>query len=235
MSSINSKPTVLQEEERVFALADKAVFDSLESGGFDFAAEVISSYRSLSRVSELGVSRILHGVNQHWTDVEHDHDDNFFNWSTRSTGYVNETVERHIGVWEMLSGDYIPEQHLKSVRSHTIRQLFKMYSMVVLPRKNQVCYEFLTQDYVMDDEDWLKLAEASDERGVTDIVSKIKNKPRNKNFMSLKISKDGDIFAYQGNEVVTIGFLDVHTDDPLIYKAIKRITSNSGITERDEF
>ena len=235
MSSINQKPVSLEEERHIFDLADKAVYDSLEDGNFDFAAEVISSYRSMSRASELGISKVLHGVNAHFLDVQHEDGETFFKWSVRNSGYVIETVEKHIGVWEMLSGDYIPPQYLDQIKSQTMRQLVRVYGLTTLPKKNQINYDFLTQDYVLENDDWLALSEASDERRVSEIVSKIKDKPRNKNFMSLKISKDGDIFAYQGNEVVTIGFLDVHTDDPLIYKAIKRITSNSGITERDEF
>ncbi len=235
MSSINQKPVSLEEEKHIFELADKAVYDSLEDGSFDFAAEVISSYRSMSRVSELGISKILHGVNMHFLDVPHEEDENFFKWSTRNTGYVVETVERHLGVWEMLSGGYIPPQYLKPIQSHTIRQLFKIYSLVTLPKKNQINYDFLTQDYILEDEEWLAISEASDERRVSDIVSKIKDKPRNKNFMSLKIDKNGDLFAYQGNRMVTIGFLDIQAEDDLTYKAAKRIVSNSGITERDDF
>lgn len=234
MSSINQKPPVLQEEETVMALADKAIGDSLESGSFDFAAEVISSYRSLSRVSELGQSKVLHGVNKYWNNVEHDDGDDYFAWSVRATGYVHATVERHISVWEMLSQDYIPDQFQNQIASHTVRQLFKIYSLVVLPVKKESCYEFFQQDYWMEDEDWLALSEASDERRVAEIVLKIKGKERNKNFMSLKIDGKGDIIVYQGNEQESVGFLNIGSQDLLIHKAIRRIMDGAGITMKED-
>lgn len=238
MSSINQKPPVLndeilKEEETVMALADKAIGDSLESGNFDFAAEVIRSYRSLSRVSEMGQSKLLHGVNRYWTHVDHEDGDTFFTWSTRSTGYVPLTVERHISVWEMLSGNYIPDQFQAQIESHTVRQLFKIYSLVVAPVKKEHCYEFYSQDYWMEDEDWLALSEASDERRVADIVAKIKGKERNKNFMSLKL-EGNDIIVYQNNERASVGFLDIGSHDLLVHKAIRRIMDGAGITVKEE-
>lgn len=234
MSSINQKPVSLQEEETVFALADKAIGDSLEEGSFDLAAGVISSYRSLSRASELGVSKVLHGVNRYWNVVPHEDGDTFFSWSVRATGFVSLTVERHISVWEMLDGGYIPEQFREQIKSHTVRQLFKMYSLVVVPKKNIDNYGFLEQDYEVDDEEWLALSEASDEKRVGEIVLKIKGKERNKNFMSLKIDERGDVFVHQNGDSFPVGFLHVHYDHPVVQKAIRRIMDGAGITQRDE-
>ena len=234
MSSINQNPKVLQEEETVMALADKAVYDSLEHGNFDFAAEVISSYRSLTRASESGVSRVLHGVNNCWEMVEHEDQDTFFTWSTRTTGYVPLTVERYICVWEALSGNYIPEQFLPKIKTHTVRQLFKIYSLVVAPRKSAVNYQFMDMDYDVQDEEWLALSEAQDDRRVADIVTKIKGKERNKNFMSLKIDGKGDIIVYQNNEQEAVGFLNIGSQSLLVHKAIRRIMDGAGITVREE-
>ena len=232
MSSINQKPASLQEEETVFALADKAIGDSLEEGSFDLAANVISSYRSLSRASELGVSKVLHGVNNYWNVIPHKDGDTFFLWSVRATGFVSLTVERHISVWEMLSGNYIPEQFRVQIKSHTIRQLFKMYSLVVIPRKKSSNYSFLEEDYEIDDEEWLALSEASDEQRVGEIALKIKGKERNKNFMSLKIDERGDIFVHQNGDSFPVGFLNLGYDHPVVQKAIRRIMDKSGITQR---
>lgn len=234
MSSINQKPPVLQEEETVMALADKAIGDSLESGSFDFAAEVIASYRSLSRVSELGQSKVLHGVNNYWEDVRHDDGDTFFTWSVRATGYVPLTVERHVSVWEMLSGQYIPSQYLSQIKSHTIRQLFKIYPLVVTAKRNPTKYEFLDQDYWIEDEDWLALSEASDEKRVGEIALKINGKERNKNFMSLKVDGRGDIIVYQGNEQASVGFLNIGSQNLLVHKALRRIMDGAGITMKEE-
>lgn len=238
MSSVNQKPPVindkiLKEEETVMALADKAIGDSLESGSFDFAAEVIKSYRSLSRVSDLGVSKVLHGVNRYWMDVEHDYE-TYFDWSSRVTGYVPLTVERHISVWEMLDGSCVPEQYRTQIGSHTVRQLFKIYSLVVAPMKQKENYKFTDPGYFVEDSDWLALSEASDERRVADIVSKIKGKERNKNFMSLKIDGRGDVIVYQGNEQASVGFLNIGSQDLLVHKALRRIMDGAGITMKEE-
>lgn len=239
MSSINQKPPIindeiLKEEETVMALADKAIGDSLESGSFDFAAEVISSYRSLSRVSELGQSKVLHGVNHFWHNVKHEDGDTYFSWSVRATGYVLATIERHISVWEMLSGNYIPEQYRKQIASHTVRQLFKIYSLAVVPRKHENNYDFIDADYDVEDDDWLALSEASDERRTSDIVLEIKGKERNKNFMSLKVDSRGDIIMYQGNEQRPVGTLNIGSHDTMVHKAIRRIMDGAGITMEED-
>jgi len=235
VSSINQKPIVLQEEAHAMALADRAVYDSLEDGNFDFARETISSYRSLARISQLGVSRILHGVNEHWKDVDHKDQDDFFQWSVRATGYVSLHIERYIGVWEMLSGGYVPDEFEDRMKSHTVRQLFKVYSLVTAPRKEKVNYSFIDQDYDIGHEDWLKLSEASDEKRVAEIVASIKGKPRNKNFMSLKIDSRGDVYVHQNGETFSVGFLNVSEDNPVVQKAIRRIVDGAGITQRDEY
>lgn len=235
MSSLNQKPVTFQEEETVFAMADKAIGDSLEDGNFELAAEAISRYRSLSRVSELGQSKILHGVNHHWHDVDHPDGDTFFDWSVRATGYVSLTIERHISVWEMLSGAYIPQEYRDQVKSQTIRQLFKIFSLVVVPRKTRTCYEFMTQDYWMEKEDWRDLSEAHDEQRVSEIVSRIKGKERNKNFMSLKIDSKGDVFVYQNNNSEYAFSLPIHSTNPLLIKTCRRVMDGAGITQRDEY
>lgn len=235
MSSINQKPVNFpDQDETVIATVDKVIGDSLEEGSFEFAFNLISRYRSLNRVSDLGVAKTLHGVNQYWDKVEHEDGDTFFNWSGRATGYVTLTVERYLGVWEMLSGGYIPEQYQHSIYTHTIRQLFKVYPLVVTPRKQANKYTYIDQDYIIEDEDWLALSEANDERRVVEIVHRINGKERNKNFMSLKIDSKGDIIVYQNNEQFSVGFLNIGSQDLLVHKAIRRIMDGAGITVSEE-
>lgn len=235
MSQINQKPIPLKEEETVFAIADKAIGDSLEDGNFDAAFEAISTYRSLSRASELSVSKVLHGVNHYWHHVEHEEGEDFFIWSLRATGYNTRTVERHIGVWEMLSGHYIPEQYRAPIKTHTVRQLFKMYSLVVVPQKKEFCYDYMEQDYWIEDKDWLALSEATDEQRVAEVVNKIKDRPRNKNFMSLKIDDMGRLYVLQGDKVHQCGQLFTKSPFEAVQKAVSRICDRSGITQKDVY
>lgn len=216
-------------------MVDKAIGDSLEEGSFEYAFNLISRYRSLNRVTDLGVAKTLHGVNRYWEQVGHEKDEDFFNWSIRATGYASLTVERYLSVWEMLTGSYIPNPYREPIKTHTIRQLFKIYSLVVVPKKSQVNYDFIDQDYEVEDEEWLALSEATDEQRVAEIVAKVKGKERNKNFMSLKIDKRGDLYVYQNGESYSIGYLNVSEESPVVQKAIRRILDGSGITQKDEY
>ena len=207
------------EETYVLELADRVLGESLEDGNFDLAFEVIEKFRAMNKASSLGIAKILHGVNSHWKDQE----ETFIQQAVRKTGYSEQTIERYIHVWEMLTGDYIPEEFKENIWNQTMRQLVKEAETVV------------DQKYELDHDDWLALSEATDYHRTMDVCQAAKGKPRNKNHVSLKLDEAGDIFAYQGDRQAFVGTLNIESVDPLVIKAIHRICNDAGISKKSDY
>ena len=211
------------EEQYVLSLADRVLEQSLEDGNFEMAWLAVEKFRAMNKASSLGAARILHGVNQNWNNVPHEDDDTFIKQAMRRTGYSEITIDRYVFVWDMLTGDYIPEQFKENIWSQTMRQLVKEAETVV------------DQKYELDDEDWLALSEAGDYHRTMEICQTAKGKERNKNHMSLKIDENGDVWAYQGSESKWLFQMPIDSDDPIIIKAINRICKDSGISKKTSY
>lgn len=231
--------TAIYDEKNVLmGFVDKVLGDSLEEEGLDKAGEALRRLRNLSQASSVSAAKLLHGVNSHWKEWEHEEDDTFLIWAVRETGYDKYTVKKRVCEWEFLEGNYIPKPHRpKIVDNYTIRQLDKIYSIRVASKENKGggYLEFIEEDYEVTDKQWLQLAEAIDEQAVGEVVKEIKNKESNSNALSLKIDEDGLVWAYQGKDSQTVGQLFVEKKHPLVEKAIRRITENAAITERNEY
>lgn len=221
-ATCQSSQIVKYEEGRVLSLVDRAIGQALEDGNFDIAWEVAEKFRAMNKASSIGACKLLHGVKLHWEEVDSD-GETFIQQAVRRTGYAELTIERYVSVWELLSGEYIPEEFRENVWGHTMRQLVKEASLVV------------DQGYELEHDDWRDLSEAIDEHRVAEICSSIKGTPRNKNHMSLKVNDDGTIMAYQGNKESSVGQLFIESSDPLVQKAVRRIMDGCGITKRNEY
>lgn len=202
-------------------LADRVIGQSLMEGSFDVAFSALDSFRAVNKGSSLAICRLLHGVNLAWEKIESE--ETFIQQAMRKTGYSQLTIERYIAVWELLTGNYVPDEFLDNLRNQTMRQLVKEASLVV------------EQKYELEHDDWRDLSEAIDENRVAEVCSKIKGKPRNKNHMSLKIGEDGWITAYQDGQEEHVGQLFIESESELVQKAVRRIMSSSGVTKRNEY
>lgn len=211
------------EENTVLGLVDAAIGASLENGNFDLAWEVMEKFRAMNKASSLGAAKLLHGVKTHWEEVDSEEGETFVQQAVRRTGYSELTIGRYISVWELLSGNIIPEEFFDAIWSQTMRQLVKEASLVV------------DQGYELDHDDWRDLSEAIDEQRTAEVCARVKGKPRNSNHMSLKIDEDGYIKAYKNGDECLVGQLFVASEDPIVQKAVKRIMDSSGITPRNEY
>lgn len=202
-------------------LAERVIDTCLQEKSFDFAFASLEGFRSVNKDSSLAVCRILHGVNSHWDEFEHE--ETFIQEAIRKTGYSRLTIERYISVWELLTGEYIPSEFRDCVQNQTMRQLVKEASLVI------------DQGYELEHDDWRDLSEAIDEHRVAEVSARIKGKPRNKNHMSLKIGDDGWVVAHQEDKEENVGQLFIDSESPLVQKAVKRILDSAGISKRSEY
>jgi hypothetical protein len=225
------------EQEILFAVADKTLADALESDSLDDVGEALRRFRNLSRATSLSAARLFHGVNSNWQEWEHEEGDTFLSWAIRETGYDLQTVKKRVCEWEFLQGNYIPKPYRDRIRDYTVRQLDKVYSIAVSAKENKEggYLNFIEEDYRISDEQWLRLSEAIDEQMVRDVVLEIKDKDENSNHMSIKIDDMGLLTVYQGKDAVTCGQLFVEKDIKLVQKAIRRICDSSGITEYNNY
>lgn len=228
---------VFDEKQLLLDAADKMLGDSLESGSLGVVEEALRRFRNLGYASSISAAKLLHGVNQNWMEWEHEEGDTFLEWAVRETGYDRQTIKKRVCEWEMLQGNYIPKPYREKVSNYTVRQLDKVYSIVVSCKENKGggYVNFIEEDYDISDEQWVRLAEAVDEVMVGEVVKEIKGKEKNSNHMSLKIDDDGTLWVYQGKSAETVGQLFVEKEVEVVQKAIRRIVSNSGITERNEY
>ena len=210
------------DEFYVLDLADRLIGESLELGDFDIAWQGLEKYRALNKASSLGICKILHGVKSNWDKVSHE-EETFVQEAMRRTGYSQLSIERYVNIWEMLTGEYIPEEFKEGVQGQTIRQLVKVAETVV------------DQGYGLEHDDWQAISDAVDYNATMDVCQKAKGKERNKNHLSLKITEIGDIVAYQGQDERQVGRLFVLDDDPIVQKSVRRIMRGSGITPRNEY
>jgi hypothetical protein len=224
------------EKEVLLAAADKVLGVALE-GSLDSAAEALRRFKNLSYASSVAGAKLLHGVNANWQEWEHDDQDTFLAWAVRETGMDLQTVKKRVCEWEFLNGNYVPKPYRSKIADYTVRQLDKVYSICVSAKENKEggYLNFIEEDYAVSEEQWLALSEACDEEMTGEVVREIKGKEKNSNHMSLKIDDDGTLWVYQGKTQETIGQLFVAKENEVVQKAIRRITENSGITERTEY
>lgn len=233
---LDQKPVVYDgEQESLFSYADRSLGQSLEDGSLDSVAETLRMFRTLGRDSSLAAAKMLHGVNNKWMSFEHEEGDTFAEWAVRETGYSKETVKRAVGLWEFVTGHYIPPQFHKRITEHTIQQLQKEYSVRVTPESNGKYYDFVREDCEITDKQWLALAEAPDTAGVVAVVDKIKGRKGNKNRMSVKIMDDGNVWVHQGKKSKRWATFFVGDDDELVQKMIRRAKDALAITEQNEY
>lgn len=228
---------IFDEKEILFAAADKTLGDSLEKGSLAMVAEALRRFRNLGWASALSAARLLHGVNTNWQEWEHEQDDTFVSWAVRETGYDAQTIRKRFCEWEFLNGDYIPKLYREKISGYTIRQLDKIYGICVSAKENKDggYLNIVEEDYQITDEHWLALSEAVDEAMVADVVREIKDKEKNSNHMSLKITEDGTLYVHQGKNSQTVGHLFVDSENETVQKAIRRICENAGITGQNVY
>lgn len=224
-------------EEDVIGMGDAALGKCLESGDLSLVAETLRTYRSLDRSSGVGTAKLIHGVNFHWKEFEHEKGDNLLAWAVRETGHDASTIRKRLCEWEFLTGDYVPKPYRRHIQEYTVRQLDKIFGICVTSRENKEVgnLDIVQEDYQITDEHWLRLSEAVDEVMVSDVVREIKDKEKKSNHMSLKIDDNGDLWVYQGKTERVVGHLNTIDQNEVVQKAIRRITENSGITPRNQY
>lgn len=235
MSSLDQNLLPATQDTSVFlSRAEHVVGSAMEEGSFEYAFLYVQQLRALQRATGLGSAKTLHLINLYWDKIDHD-EETFIAQAVRLTGYSELHIKRLVCAWEMLSGNYIPQPFREKISEQTLQCLFKESQLVVLPRPVNGRYEFVGQDYHIEESEWRALAEAPDERTVGEIVSEIKGKPRNKNLTTFVIEDNGDVFVYRGKDSDFLFPLPVTDEREWMQKVVGRVVEKLEIVRRNEY
>ncbi len=207
-----------------FDLADRGL------GALEEGLEAVGKYAEMFVASEkgsgLGLSKLLHGVNFHWKEIEKDEGDTFKDWSTRSTGLAIATIQRRICTWEFIT-EYIPPEHKDAFMNNwTVGMFSRGYRVAVkhTPNKHVGNYNYLPSGNEIEPADWLALSECIDDSMLIEALDKVTGKEPNANRIAFSLTDDGDLVFYRGKKHYTvIGTLSVGSHSDLVLEGIQEL------------
>lgn len=181
------------------------------------ALNACKSLVQISRTSGLGLAKIIYLIYVNWEDfgIQDKFEDVVYDY----VGLHKYTINKYIRVWGMHQEKQIPEQFEEKIIQRNIRDQ--------IPIANA-----LNQGYKINEDEWDKLANASDFSEVSRIVREdIKKKPMSVDALRLQMDGMGTIWAWKGGKKGMVGTLNIHEQDEMVQQAIQRIINNSGILE----
>lgn len=213
-------------EDYIQSMADAALGHFMEDGNLIRLEDALTTLDALNKSSALGTAKMLHGVNGNW-GIADAGDQDFMGWAKRYSNKSEEVIKRRILVWEVLSGDHIPEEFKDSIKGQTMRQLEKIPAVVVSASKNDDgTFGFEKEEYEVD---WIGLSEAKDEQATAEVIAEIKNRPRSKNYMRLEMT-GRNVYARRGEiQELIFTFERNYDDEKLFEKAKSKIIDLCGI------
>lgn len=196
--------------------------DIVEKKDFERGFDVINGLLEKGKDFARGISLFLDGMEQVWVDGEHE-GESFLHAANRITGLSPETIRRHTRIQKLLHSDIIPLEFRPQIESAGEKSLVQIANVV-------------SAGYELDHMDWLRISEkAGDEQAVGKLIREKKGVPPRSNFLAITIDERGVLVAHTASEHQEFGRLDVNSNDPVIQKAIARITGCANIFQSVEY
>lgn len=208
---------MVYDTSRIFAEVDEVVARSLTEHNPDIAFGAAKTLLKAGYLAGVGLARLLYLMYNNWHRYEIDMD--FFDAAMETTGKSRRVIERYMrDIAELHEGDAVPEQFKEQITGRPLADQNAIATAVA-------------SGYPISDDQWEKLANANNGVEVLAIMREIKGTPPRKNTLSLKLTRDGDIYVWYQGESFHVGWLDVNEaeENEPIKKAIDRILSNAGI------
>lgn len=211
------------------ALADNKLAE-LEDG-LDALGREMSLLVDGEKGNGLAVCKILHAVNFHWKNIEHDEYPTFDDWATGYTGFVKATVQRRICSWEFVD-EYVPMPHKETLlKNWNVAMLSRGYRVAVKHRRNSRVgnYDYLESGNEIDEADWLALSECVDMPMLVERLDKITGKEPNTNRTAFTVDNDGFIWFHRGKkDSASIGALNYGSESELVQDGITELMEKIG-------
>ena len=211
-------------------LADQILGHKLEDG-LESLGGAVGELVESEKGNGLAICKILHTVNFHWKDIEHDEYPTFDDWACGYTGYVKATVQRRICSWEFVD-QYVPGQHKETLlKNWSVGMLSRGYRVAVkhIRYKKDGNYGYEESGYEIDGGDWLALSECVDMPMLIERLGKITDKEPNSNRVSFSVDLNGEIRFYRGKkDVAVIGYLRSDSKSELVRDGISELMEKIG-------
>jgi hypothetical protein len=186
----------------------------------DECVATVRSFVGMHVISGSSLAKLLFGWQAWWVE-RGGLRDNFIDRCMISTGIGRTTIERYTQVWARLHVEnIIPTEFRDEVQGR--------------PLKDQIAIaNALSQGYVIEDDDWKRLAQAANNSEILSIVREATGRPPRSTATTLFLERDGSINAWTPSGISFVGFLNVKEEaDEVVAKAIKRIIDGSGLIRR---
>lgn len=133
------------------------------------------------------------------------------------------TLNRYMQIWEMrvaLQEQGISQEIREALEEKTLDEQVKI----------SIAW---ASGFPMDETVLQKLADAESPAEVYDMVRDIKNEEPRKNSLNIRLTRDGSLYAYAGQDSngLYVGYLDIDSNDDTIKKAINRILNSCRIRQ----
>lgn len=217
-----------------FKLIDEVLADARARKSDRVVNDLLANFATASQVIGLSLAKLMYGALQIWpeiTGVEYkdgnDRKLHFMQTMFSKYGYAKDRVERYLLAWSFI------QRHEDSNRLDAeTKERFLGRPIKDLIALGQNCNEqgMFTKAQLK------SLAAAEDNTTLRQTVAEIRTgDPANSKVMVFRVSDDGSLLAWEGEEVANLGYLslDDEDDDPTSLKsrAIKRLLRRGQIKE----
>lgn len=202
------------EHQDILDEVEHGITEAVQSKDVDLAFHFCQRMIGEMKRSGIGLAKALWMINKNWALFGIG--DDFEPTAQYHLGLHPHTIERYVKVWEMLT-NYVPLDLKGEIQNKNIRSL--------IPIANAVA-----GGYEIEEDTWEKLADAPDFTEISKIVrEEVTKKPARRNNLTLKMDKDGSLWAYTNSGVFFVGSLETKDSNEFVRKAVDRIVVNSGI------
>ena len=204
------------DDKWVFNRIDEILQESVDKHTGLIALNAGRQLREISRVSGLGLAKLIYGMQKNWAEYN-DVNDDFEDTVTSYIDIHRDNVLRYANVWALFDQEIVPEELKEEMQTKNIMDLIPVGLAI-------------QQGYEIEQGEWEKIADASNLREVAKVLREdVKHKPPRKSSIQLYMNRDGTLWAFQDEERYFIGSLEINDDQYTVQKAIARILNNSGI------
>lgn len=205
-------------EARLLQQVEEAIHEAANAHDAQKATEICAYFQQATKLAGKSLAKALYTFYQRWEDFGIGEE--FEDYIHARIGLSMHTIERYVRVAKLL--EMLPE----AIDDDEIRDTIKNKGIgQLIPIANAVA-----QGHEILEEDWERLAEASNWASTAEIIRQVKHQERRETALVLTISRTGSIMARQGNgQYKFLGSLEINDQDETVQAGINRIIENSGI------
>jgi len=163
-------------------------------------------------------SKYIYQLYIHWDKFIESESDDLSNYLYAMLGTSPHTTERYIKVQMLIEN--APEEYKDRANDTPIGRL--------IPAAHAE-----SQGYELEAEDWEKILTLENDKAANDYIREtVKGKEPRKHGIRIWMDRRGSLWAFQEDQRIFIGSLEIENDDELVQKAVERIVKQTGITKQ---